>query len=70
MDELIEATNDWMNDEHAVDFNTFLDNYRANMRDLEVTTPEPDSLEEEVEIEFDGRDDQMTEAEYWRIVLG
>jgi hypothetical protein len=67
MGDLIEATLNWMDDEHAVDFVTFLDNYRATMMAKDVAPEQPQDFEEEIEIEFD---DQMTEAEFWSYVNG
>ena len=67
MGDLIAATLDWMKDENAVDFVTFLDNYRATMIASSVAPEQPQEFEEEIEIEFD---DQMTEAEFWSYVNG
>lgn len=67
MGNLIEATLDWMKDENAVDFVTFLDNYRATMIAEAVAPEQSGDFEEEIEIEFD---DEMTDAEYWHIING
>ena len=67
MDELIEATGDWMNDEHAVDFVSFLENFYAT----HPLPPAPEAHEMEGEFEFElDIDDNMTEAEFWSYVNG
>ena len=63
MDELINATINWMNSPGEVDFNNFLKAFYA------ANPPAPHlDLDDEIEIEFDDEDPNMTDAEFWHFI--
>lgn len=69
MDELIEATINWMDDESAVDFATFIDNYRADMMARDVAPEQPSEFEEYEDFDIEFLDDiNPTDEEFFAYV--